>query len=85
MQVPNKAILGASLNKRKNIFENGRNQSQPTTTKQVAVGGISNRKELYLKQAEDKKENKVNFIFNYLTGILFLQLLTAFLFTELAK
>ena len=65
MQIPNKAILGASLNKRKNIFENGKNQSQPTTTKQVAVGGISNRKELYLNQAEDKKENKVNFIFNY--------------------
>lgn len=57
-KIPNKAILGASLNKRKNIFENGKNQSQPTTTKQVAVGGISNRKELYLKQAEDKKENK---------------------------
>jgi len=57
-KTPNKAILGASLNKRKNIFENGKNQSQPTTTKQVAVGGISNRKEMYLKQAEDKKENK---------------------------
>ena len=56
--------MGASLNKRKNIFENGKNQSQPTTTKQVAVGGISNRKEMYLKQAEDKKENKVSFIYN---------------------
>jgi len=53
-----KAILGASLNTRKNIFENGKNQSHPTTNKQVSVGGISYRKELYLKQTEDKKENK---------------------------
>merc|ERR1712002_1442075 len=53
-----KPILGASLNTRKNIFENGKNQSHPTTNKQVSVGGISNRKELYLKQTEDKKENK---------------------------